>query len=282
MIFVSLNANSTAMQAIGVAGRHGGLVTVAQLFAPPRILIDPQNTQALALNLPPAVGPLQPEPPTDTAPLASRDLPPAQDDTLPPHPAQAAVAPSRVSHPAPDRPADAVPGVAVTPRQRPRSAEARNETAALSDPDSRTAVYDIAAHAVYLPKGERLEAHSGLGSKLDDPRYVRVRDQGPTPPNFYDLVLREQLFHGVRALRLVPAGSGNMFGRDGILAHSYMLGPSGQSNGCVSFHNYPAFLHAFLSGEVEHLSVVAHLGAEPSRAARARRDSADRYALNTQ
>lgn len=50
-----------------------------------------------------------------------------------------------------------------------------------------------------------------------------------------------------------------MFGRDGILAHSYMLGPSGQSNGCVSFRNYPAFLHAFLKGEVNRLVVVEHL-----------------------
>jgi hypothetical protein len=35
-----------------------------------------------------------------------------------------------------------------------------------------------------------------------------------------------------------------MFGRDGLLAHPYMLGPNGQSNGCVSFSDYPAFLDA--------------------------------------
>ena len=38
-----------------------------------------------------------------------------------------------------------------------------------------------------------------------------------------------------------------MFGRDGILAHSYMLGPNGQSNGCLSFRDYPKFLRAFLA-----------------------------------
>ena len=38
--------------------------------------------------------------------------------------------------------------------------------------DDQTAVYDISAHMVYLPDGTKLEAHSGLGSKLDDPRYV--------------------------------------------------------------------------------------------------------------
>ena len=37
---------------------------------------------------------------------------------------------------------------------------------------SGTAVYDISARVVYLPDGERLEAHSGLGDKLDDPRYA--------------------------------------------------------------------------------------------------------------
>ena len=33
--------------------------------------------------------------------------------------------------------------------------------------DRSTAVYDISAHTVYLPDGSQLEAHSGLGSKLD-------------------------------------------------------------------------------------------------------------------
>jgi Protein of unknown function (DUF2778) len=125
--------------------------------------------------------------------------------------------------------------------------------------DSHTAVYDIAARTVYLPDGHRLEAHSGLGNHLDDPRYVGTKGQGPTPPNVYNLALRERLFHGVRAIRLVPVENGKMFGRDGILAHSYMLGPNGQSNGCVSFRNYSAFLNAYLKGEVSRLVVVEHL-----------------------
>jgi len=127
------------------------------------------------------------------------------------------------------------------------------------DADGRTAIYDIGARTVYLPNGHRLEAHSGLGSRLDDPRYINTKRQGPTPPNLYNLALRERLFHGVRAIRLIPVDDGKMFGRDGMLAHSYMLGPSGQSNGCVSFRNYPAFLNAFLKGEVDRLVVVEHL-----------------------
>jgi len=148
-----------------------------------------------------------------------------------------------------------------------RILKTRNDSISLPDSDSRTAIYDIAAHAVYLPNGDRLEAHSGHGRNLDDPRYVSVKGRGPTPPNVYDLALRKQLFHGVRAIRLIPVDEGKMFGRDGILAHSYMLGPNGQSNGCVSFSNYPAFLNAFLRGEVDRLVVVERLATAPSRRA---------------
>jgi hypothetical protein len=131
---------------------------------------------------------------------------------------------------------------------------------------NRTAVYDIAAHAVYLPNGEKLEAHSGLGPRQDDPRYVSVKNRGPTPPNVYDLALRQPLFHGVRAIRLIPVDDGKMFGRDGMLAHSYMHGVDGQSNGCVVFRDYPAFLYAFLRGDVERLVVVEHLEPAPDTA----------------
>lgn len=127
------------------------------------------------------------------------------------------------------------------------------------DANGHTAVYDIASHTVYLPNGRRLEAHSGLGDHLDVPGDVNLKSRGPTPPNVYALRLREQLFHGVRAIRLTPVGDGDMFGRDGMLAHPYMLGPNGQSNGCVSFRDYPAFLNAFLAGEVDRLVVVENL-----------------------
>ena len=123
---------------------------------------------------------------------------------------------------------------------------------------SRTAVYDIAGHTVYLPSGERLEAHSGLGAGHDNPRLAHVRGHGPTPPNVYRLTMREQAFHGVRALRLNPLDEHLMHGRDGILAHTYMRG-GGQSAGCLVFRNYPAFLAAFERGVVDRIVVVAHL-----------------------
>jgi len=61
------------------------------------------------------------------------------------------------------------------------------------------------------------------------------------------------------ALRLIPVGDGDVYGRTGLLAHTYMLGPNGDSNGCVSFRYYNAFLQAFQSGEVKRLVVVARL-----------------------
>jgi len=124
--------------------------------------------------------------------------------------------------------------------------------------DRSTAVYDISAHTVYMPDGTKLEAHSGLGSRLDDPKFVHVKMHGATPPHVYELEPREALFHGVPALRLNPIGGEDaIFGRSGLLAHTYMLGPNGDSNGCVSFKDYNAFLQAYRNGEVKRLAVVA-------------------------
>jgi hypothetical protein len=55
-----------------------------------------------------------------------------------------------------------------------------------------------------------------------------------------------------------------MFGRDGILAHDYLLGPNGDSNGCVSLANYPEFLNAFLVGDIDRLVVVERLENPPN------------------
>ena len=126
--------------------------------------------------------------------------------------------------------------------------------------DRYTAVYDIVAHTVTLPDGTRLEAHSGLGEYVDNPAGVALRMRGATPPNLYELTPREAIFHGVRALRMTPTG-GTTYGRGGLLTHSYMLrGRSGESNGCVVFRNYEAFIAAYDSGQVRRLLVVAHAG----------------------
>ncbi|WP_154073092.1 DUF2778 domain-containing protein [Bradyrhizobium erythrophlei] len=126
--------------------------------------------------------------------------------------------------------------------------------------DNLTAVYDISAHAVYLPNGLSLEAHSGMGGLKDDPDHVSVPNAGATPPAVYELKPRERLFHGVQALRMIPAEGSSTNGRSGLLAHSYMLGPEGDSNGCVSIRNYDRFLKAFSDGEINRLVVVPSLG----------------------
>jgi Protein of unknown function (DUF2778) len=126
--------------------------------------------------------------------------------------------------------------------------------------DRSTAVYDISAHMVYLPDGTKLEAHSGLGSKLDDPSSAPIRMRGVTPPHIYELKPREALFHGVPALRLNPIGGENaIYGREGLLAHTFMLGPNGDSNGCVSFRDYSAFLNAYHNMGIRKLAVVARV-----------------------
>jgi hypothetical protein len=123
--------------------------------------------------------------------------------------------------------------------------------------DRSTAVYDISAHMVYLPDGTRLEAHSGLGNKLDDPSSANIRMRGVTPPHIYELTPRETLFHGVPALRLTPIGGEDaIYGRTGLLAHTFMLGPNGDSNGCVSFRDYDTFLNAYRNQGIKRLAVV--------------------------
>jgi Protein of unknown function (DUF2778) len=138
----------------------------------------------------------------------------------------------------------------------------QNPATAGSSPlyDRDTAVYDISAHMVYLPDGSSLEAHSGLGSELDNPRSASIKMRGVTPPHMYELTQREALFHGVPALRLNPVGGEDtIYGRVGLLAHTYMLGPNGDSNGCVSFKDYNASLNAYRNQGIKKLAVVARI-----------------------
>jgi hypothetical protein len=271
---------------------------VRAAFAPPATTDSADSSPALASKITDRV-PADPDPIFTAAlsptPLGAAPMPlarPAERTTEVPLPTRrpADVAQSQATHQmAAVPPAPAAPALtkvaAIGPAPRPPTSvlfqnhaslpPPRNDALALPGRDSHTAIYDIAAHTVYLPSGERLEAHSGLGRALDDPRYIDERNRGATPPNVYDLKLREDLFHGVRAIRLNPVDDSKMHGRAGILAHTYMLGPSGQSFGCVSFRDYQTFLNAFLRGEVDRLVVVPHLQNAPTTEARARRDDGD-------
>jgi hypothetical protein len=127
--------------------------------------------------------------------------------------------------------------------------------------DNETAVYDLAAHAVYLPNGTVLEAHSGMGSLRDDLEHVSVPNLGATPPAVYSLKPREKDFHGVAAIRMTPVEGSDIYGRSGLLVHSYMLGPNGDSNGCISVRDYDRFLKAFNDGQFTHIAVVTSVKA---------------------
>jgi hypothetical protein len=225
--------------------------------------VEPADTAAAAYVLA-SVAPLVPTGAFERAefmPLPSPALRPAQ-----PARAQAAqtIASAAVGPAAPQaKSVDPLVTASIAPKLSPPE-RPRDGSIWLRDLDSRTAVYDIAARTVYMPDGTRLEAHSGLGKHRDDPQSVNKKNRGPTPPNVYDLTMRERLFHGVRAIRLNPVAGSAMYGRDGILAHTYMLGPTGQSFGCVSFKDYNKFLQAFLRGEVTRMIVAPRLGAEIS------------------
>jgi hypothetical protein len=213
----------------------------------------------------PAAAPQTVQPALPAAPIENRNffqkmfglgLPPAPG-TLPD--AQISVAPERQAVKAAAPPAP--PAVAAAPAEGNRGMGSGwfgfGAPQAPQGYDRQTAVYDILARTVYMPDGTRLEAHSGLGDRLDDPRYVNEQARGATPPHLYELTLREGSFHGVQALRMTPIGEGDVYGRAGLLAHPYMLGPNGDSNGCVSVKDYDVFLRAFENGQINRLMVVA-------------------------
>jgi hypothetical protein len=203
----------------------------------------------------PSEAPLNPRFSSNSTPIWLTD-PPVQDAS-PAKPAVSSLLARLPASPPPTRPSVS-PLLETAPLPPPRPVQfASLPNSPVGPIDRWTAVYDLTAHMVYMPDGTKLEAHSGLGDRLDDPHHVDEHDRGATPPHLYELTPREELFHGVQALRLNPVGDGGVFGRDGLLAHSYMLGPNGDSNGCVSFKNYDTFLQAFQNGQVKRLAVVA-------------------------
>jgi type VI secretion system (T6SS) effector TldE1-like protein len=251
-----------------------GAVALAWVGFVGAVLMHPPEAPKTVAALPPlgALPPLAaPLPLTEAAPDSFGQMPVGREGSQEPEPAPRDQDRSRQAT------LESVPPVSTwitTPDKAPAQPARFDVNAPLPPPrpaelaptaptgDRWTAVYDISAHTVYLPDGRKLEAHSGLGDRLDDPRFVSERDRGPTPPGAYELTLRESLFHGVQALRLTPVGEGDVFGRSGLLAHPYMLGPSGDSNGCVSFKDYDAFLLAYQNGQVKRLIVVAQRAQE--------------------
>ncbi len=196
-------------------------------------------------------------------PIALAEAPlPVPRPPMPAKPVEVASEPPKVAAVAP--PVAAAPSPQPERQEKPVAAVDAKPRAeiAVVEPFRRpgVAIYDISAGVVHMPNGEKLEAHSGLGDMMDDTRYVHVKMRGPTPPGTYKLTMRESLFHGVEAIRLTPVDGKKPFGRDGLLAHTYMLRKPGESNGCVSFRDYARFLAAFKRGEVKQMVVVPRLG----------------------
>ena len=157
--------------------------------------------------------------------------------------------------------------LAVVPRFAKADDEAgrASPSVAALQREAGVAIYDIQRGMVYLPNGETLEAHSGMGPMRDNPAFVNRQNRGPTPPHIYDLTLRERPFHGVEAIRLTPVeGDAAVFGRVGFLAHTYMLRRPGDSNGCVVFKDYRRFLAAFKKGQIKRMVVVPRLKGAPA------------------
>ncbi|MTI04703.1 DUF2778 domain-containing protein [Roseibium denhamense] len=130
-------------------------------------------------------------------------------------------------------------------------------------PNNKVAIYDISASTVHMPDGSKLKANSGIGHRMNNPKYAYVKNLGPTPPNVYKLRMRERRFHGVEAIRMLPYDVAAMRGRDGMLAHSPLLRNSKGSHGCVAFTHYNKFLNAFKKGKVETMIVVPNMSALP-------------------
>jgi hypothetical protein len=238
-------------------------VVTAQLEVAP---LPPPRPVATIVESEPPLPPIRPAdvaPRTVEAPASPPEVAAARPaDAAPPNPPPAADSTPAAVHRLTDATSRSIPPVASTSDNRGFLAKLFNWTPTpdiASRYDKFTAVYDVSAHVVYMPDGTKIEAHSGLGDKLDDTRSFSERMKGPTPPHMYELTPREELFHGVSALRLNPVGGGDLFGRAGLLAHPYMLGPNGDSNGCVSFKDYDAFLRAYQNGLVKRLAVVASL-----------------------
>ncbi|MBB3945789.1 hypothetical protein GGQ73_001724 [Rhizobium skierniewicense] len=185
-----------------------------------------------------------------------------------PRPARMSLAEKQLEAPAPV-PVQPRPATNMVAFARPDNPMRETKMDAVPWPDrgNGTAIYDISAGVVHLPSGEKLEAHSGIGKMRDNPDFVHVKMRGATPPSSYKLTMRESLFHGVEAIRLTPESGVNPHGRNGLLAHTYMLARRGESNGCVVFKDYSRFLAAFKRGEVKRIVVVPKLAGRPAMTA---------------
>ncbi len=272
---LALNAAETARKTAAAGIAPGMVASIAPTAAsgsavdPMKTASLPQTGMALAYAAPQSARDVVPSAPFTEVLAEKEDTADHLDDG--PLPIGRPSMPSIAAKPAPNKPADkpAEKAVAYAAPEKPLVDEDSGwslfgkKKSALPGRGSRVAVYDISAGVVYMPSGERLEAHSGRGAMRDNPRYVKEKNRGPTPPHIYNLSMREQRFHGVEAIRMLPYNGKNKFGRDGFLTHTYLLRVRGDSSGCVVFADYPRFLAAFKRGDVKKMIVVPSMAELP-------------------
>jgi hypothetical protein len=80
-----------------------------------------------------------------------------------------------------------------------------------------TAAYDFTAGSWYPPNGTRLENRSGLGDKLDHPRFVDELERAAMPSHLDERMPRSALFPMVQALLLPPICTSFWFSRTRLL-----------------------------------------------------------------
>ena len=274
----AIQSDASAPLALGAIGLKAEL-TYAAAEASPDSTVE-LALASLALD-PYGMDEAEPETGEDYTPDAV-GLPPAKPETE--NPAKADAKPDTQADTKPERKPQETAEEPATPARKPagNDRQSSQQELAYAKPDkpgvagafknlfdtpkagNRVAIYDISAGVVHMPDGSKLEAHSGIGKMVDNPRYVHVKMNGPTPPNTYRLSMREKRFHGVEAVRMTPVGDQTMHGRTGILAHSYLLrGGREESHGCVAFKDYPRFLKAFKQGKITHMIVVPSMSKMP-------------------
>ena len=129
---------------------------------------SPAPAQQIAAHQTPVQAPAQPTPTQQTpAQLTPAKSEIARAPMTPPQPAEPQVPAAPAPAPAPTSPPATASITDFLKRLTPRLAYNNPD---VRTPDSHTAVYDIEAHTVFMPSGQKLEAHSGLGSRMDDPR----------------------------------------------------------------------------------------------------------------
>jgi hypothetical protein len=102
--------------------------------------------------------------------------------------------------------------------------------------------------------------YSGFGADKNQPANQSVANLGPIPAGQYSIGAPEFVTgpgpHGPYVLRLTPAPTNDMFGRDGFLIHGDSLEhPGTASHGCIILPR--AIREAIAKSDDHHLDVVA-------------------------